>query len=72
MKCPAFALVTRVLDNKKEAMLVIRGSQSTMDWSINFEESVLDFEYNYITSEGVVSVQGKVHKGIYQVYTYIL
>jgi uncharacterized protein (DUF2235 family) len=53
-------------------MLVIRGSQSSMDWSINFEEALVDFNYTSVltkptasSSHAVQSVHGVVHKGIY-------
>lgn len=58
-KCPAFAVVTRVRDTGtghdasrprkiKEAMIVVRGSMSPMDWTINLEEDVHDdYQYAY-------------------------
>jgi hypothetical protein len=56
LKCPAFAVVTRVRENGdatrprkiKEAMIVVRGSMSPMDWTINLEEDVHDdYQYAY-------------------------
>eukprot|EP01037_Dinobryon_pediforme_P040431 gene40431-49549_t len=56
LKCPAFAVVTRVRENDdatrprkiKEAMIVVRGSMSPMDWTINLEEDVHDdYQYAY-------------------------
>eukprot|EP01034_Spumella_vulgaris_P032631 gene32631-40264_t len=90
VKCPAFALVTRRKRVRKtgdtdanssthtylkEAMLVVRGSKSTMDWAINLEESLDDFTYTYkancesVSSPGegnVLTAVGKVHRGIHQ------
>ena len=48
----------------REAMVVIRGSKSTMDWAINFDEAVEDFQY-YLSPTNYV--QGQVHRGIHQV-----
>jgi hypothetical protein len=75
-KCPAFAIVARTqrdpknpkLILHKEAMLVIRGSQSTMDWSINFEEELMEMSFSYrpMTSpSNLQHVMGYAHKGIY-------
>lgn len=68
-KCPAFALVVRggVDGKKKEAMLVVRGSKSAMDWAINFEESLSPFEYTYknpLNPSDLITVKGSVHQGI--------
>jgi len=61
----------------REAMLVVRGSNSTIDWSINLGEAMQDFSYTYLqpvgsgscASEGAVyrttTVTGSTHKGIY-------
>lgn len=51
-------------------MLVIRGSQSTMDWAINFDDEVSDFSYSFSAEKdgsNPATVQGHVHRGIYQV-----
>ncbi len=75
-KCPAFAIVARTRRDPvtkaiiaKEAMLVIRGSQSTMDWSINFEEELMEMQFSYrpvITTPTLLqNVMGYAHKGIY-------
>lgn len=65
----------------KEAMLVIRGSQSIMDWSINLEDEMCDYVYTHIidiasgvdsanshsgaTTATTTTVQGVIHKGLY-------
>jgi hypothetical protein len=51
---------------RKEVLLVIRGSQSTMDWSINFQETLSSFDYSYYSSEkkDILSVTGYAHSGI--------
>lgn len=57
LKCPAFAVLTRVrgrqsekrklkLKVKKEALIVVRGSASPMDWTINLQEELHD-DYTY-------------------------
>lgn len=45
-------LVTHIGAVVKEAMLVIRGSKSIMDWSINLEEEMCDYSYTHIVSQG--------------------
>ena len=50
-------------------MLVIRGSKSTMDWAINFDEAVTDFQYHLSPTQ---YVQGHVHRGIHQVDTFLV
>ena len=40
----------------KEAMLVIRGSNSVMDWSINLEEEMCDYSYTHIVRRDDVFV----------------
>eukprot|EP01035_Chromulina_nebulosa_P038833 gene38833-52454_t len=63
-KCPAFAVVVRHRkEYGREVMLVIRGSKSTMDWAINFDEAVTDFQYHLSPTQ---YVQGHVHRGIHQ------
>ena len=52
----------------REAMVVIRGSKSTMDWAINFDEAVEDFQY-YLSPTHCV--QGKAHRGILQVLLFV-
>jgi hypothetical protein len=53
---------------KKEAILVVRGSASTMDWSINFQETLELFPYRYYSFEEneVKSVDGHAHSGFAQ------
>lgn len=80
MKCPAFALLARKRELKsdsqhaegtpkyhKEAMLVVRGSKSTLDWSINFDEGMVAFDYNYFPADSEImhTCTGFVHKGIH-------
>lgn len=60
-KCPAFAVLSRCRSTpsgniKREALVVIRGSQSTMDWSINLQEAMTPYKYKDTT--------GMIHKGI--------
>ena len=49
---------------EREALLVIRGTTETADWSINMEEAPLLFEYLHsnASEEGYESVQGYVHQ----------
>lgn len=85
-KCPAFALVTRcrragrqygkkdssiVPVQLKEAMLIIRGTKTTMDWTINLDDSSINFSYYSFNqsneaSGGYTVVDGHVHKGMYE------
>lgn len=52
---------------RKEVMLVIRGSASTMDWSINLEEPVVYYPYHYFTSHHTITtVYDYVHFGMYK------
>jgi hypothetical protein len=44
-KCPSFALLARCQGDVKEAVLVVRGSKSVMDWSINLNEDPTEFTY---------------------------
>jgi hypothetical protein len=44
-KCPAYALLARCQGSVKEAVVVIRGSKSVMDWSINLNEEPRGFTY---------------------------
>ena len=53
---PAFALVARS-QPAKEALLVIRGSKSVTDWSINLHEAPLPFTYRQ-GPEGATPVVG--------------
>lgn len=65
-KCPAFAVVARCLHGNKEAMLLIRGSHSTMDWSINFEEAMTSYSYSYYHEDTVLTVTDAMHYGVYK------
>lgn len=51
--------------SRKEAMLVVRGSNSMLDWSINFQEAMAPFQYHYYsTKESKVKVvDGHCHSG---------
>jgi hypothetical protein len=69
-KCPAFALVARTngiggLTNGKEALLVIRGSVSIMDWGINLKENPMSYTY-YGGVNGDNLIEGHVHCGMYE------
>ena len=59
---------------RKEALLVVRGSASTMDWSINFQESLAPCQYrHYCPAAGqVVTVDGHAHSGFQQAARAIL
>ncbi|RYH16319.1 hypothetical protein EON65_30320, partial [archaeon] len=95
-KCPAFALLVRTKESpgtqtqnpsspdsgrKKEAMLIIRGSASTLDWSINLEESMIHYAYSYLKRQGsgsgggvgvgpcsytIETIHDYVHFGVYK------
>jgi hypothetical protein len=68
-----FCLDNQCLYLGREAMLVIRGSQSTMDWAINFDEEVTEFQYWYPNDTGsYISTTGQVHRGIHQVLSAII
>lgn len=64
----------------REAMLVVRGSNSTIDWSINLGEAMQEFSFTYLQPAGgsgsgrvpqgdmsykTRTVSGSTHKGIY-------
>lgn len=62
----------------REAMLVVRGSNSTIDWSINLGEAMQEFSFTYLQPSGgsgsvphgdkaykTRTVSGSTHKGIY-------
>eukprot|EP01031_Cornospumella_fuschlensis_P034177 gene34177-41371_t len=52
---------------RKEVVLVIRGSASTMDWSINLEEPVIYYPYHYYTNhKTIATVYDYVHFGMYK------
>lgn len=72
--CPAFALVVRNraetggceasdAPNKKEALLVIRGSHNLTDWRINVTREVTAFSYRQ-GARGEAVVTGGVHTGM--------
>lgn len=61
--CPAFALVTRQDSDGKEALLVVRGTQSSVDWTINLSETMYSFVYRS-GPRGEVPVSGGVHTGM--------
>jgi hypothetical protein len=75
-KVPAFCVVARTSPSNvtnpnnpsglhREAMLVVRGSKSSMDWAINMEESTVPLQYHCGSPAGSV-VTGQAHKGIYR------
>lgn len=61
--CPAFALVGRCSEGRKEAMLVIRGTQTSVDWTINLAETMYKFSYRG-GSRGENVTHGNVHTGM--------
>jgi len=68
-KCPAFALVARQTSGGgKEALLVIRGSSTVVDWKINMSDDLSDFTYWSGTGrrgDGPLrAVRGQVHSGM--------
>eukprot|EP01040_Poterioochromonas_malhamensis_P005389 gene5389-5781_t len=79
-KCPAFAIIARdesyLFDgedakknhdnHKKEALLIIRGSVSTMDWGINFQDTHDPYTYSYYSpvERKIITVEGYGHSGI--------
>ena len=87
-RCPAFALAVRnepsegdgTQSNVKEAVLVIRGTKSSMDWTINLDEEALAYTYiaggpdfsatlsssaaTATNPREVVPVEGRVHSGM--------
>jgi hypothetical protein len=71
-KCPAFALLTRCYTNKtnrtcKEALVIIRGSVSTLDWSINLEEPAVLYPFSYYSNPHTVkTVCDYMHFGTYK------
>ena len=62
--CPAFALVARNdAEGGKRAMLVIRGTQTSVDWTINLAETM--YRYSYRSGpRGETVVNGNVHTGM--------
>ena len=76
--CPAFALVARhrkstvdsdsESEDHKEALLVIRGSSSVVDWNINLKDNVVNFSYwrgSGFKGEGPLQqIDGKVHEAM--------
>lgn len=80
-KCPAFALLVRTRKartgkqdsaqkKRREALLIIRGSASTLDWSINLEESMIHYAYSHIKKDqaeySIETTHDYVHFGIYK------
>eukprot|EP00604_Paraphysomonas_vestita_P001277 CAMPEP_0174823634 /NCGR_PEP_ID=MMETSP1107-20130205/26366_1 /TAXON_ID=36770 /ORGANISM="Paraphysomonas vestita, Strain GFlagA" /LENGTH=429 /DNA_ID=CAMNT_0016047039 /DNA_START=503 /DNA_END=1793 /DNA_ORIENTATION=+ len=63
VSCPAFALVCRDDPNDKQALLVIRGTQTSIDWTINLEETQYSFVYRS-GPKGEEPIQCSVHTGM--------
>jgi len=53
-------------ERRKEVLLIIRGSASTLDWGINLQEALAPFSYSYYSPDKneVVTVEGHGHSGI--------
>lgn len=73
VKCPAFALLARydVSKGQREAILAIRGSHSTMDWSINLDENACPFSFYSredpsLPSSELICTTGWAHQGMYK------
>ncbi len=61
--CPAFCLA---INDKKEAILAIRGSASALDWTINLNNIPEDIVYfKGLQGDGDI-IEGKAHGGIYR------
>lgn len=67
----AFALIAR--EDKKEAVLIVRGTKSNSDWDINFREASIPYKYHYGKSGKAEDfIEGEVHSGMYDSATAIL
>lgn len=58
---PAFAVVTR----GKDAMIVVRGTQSMADWTININMTPVKISY-YAGKDGETHIEGMAHAGMYK------
>eukprot|EP01038_Epipyxis_sp_PR26KG_P012442 gene12442-16687_t len=77
-KCAAFGLVARKRKNPqtgietREALLLIRGSKSAMDWTINFSDEQVPFQYHLDVysdnnnNNNNNNIDGRMHRGMYE------